>query len=67
MLEAKKNQSSDELESEKLNTTHTKHNLNPWGNMKDRSDGKLDYKGGVGTQDWQLQDKEQKHAWAHDW
>ena len=58
VLEAEKDQSSDELEREKLNMTHTRCNLNPWGDMKDRSDGKSDYKGGVGACDWQLQDEE---------
>jgi len=35
--EAKKNQSSDELEREKLNTAHTKHDTNPSNDMKNGS------------------------------
>ena len=42
-LEANKDQSSDKMETEKPNMTHTMHNLNLQGDMKDRSDGKSDY------------------------
>src|SRR5882724_884685 len=62
MLETKKDQSLDELEREKPNTTHTKHNLNPWNVMKDRSNDKSDYKGGAGAHNWRLKDEEQTYA-----
>src|SRR5882724_11803658 len=62
VLETKKDQSSDELEREKLNTTHTKHNLNPWNVMKDRSNDKSDYKGGAGAHNWWPKDEEHTHV-----
>ena len=62
MLEAKKDQSPNKLEREKPNMTHTKCNLNLQGDMKDRYDGKSNYKGGVGACNWQPKDEEQNHA-----
>src|SRR5882724_6278810 len=61
-LETKKDQSLDELEREKPNMTHTKHNLNPWNDMKDKSHDKLDYQCGAGARDWRLKDEEQTHT-----
>src|SRR5882724_12830357 len=61
-LETKKDQSLDELEREKPNMTHTKHNLNPWNDMKDRSHDKSDYKGSAGARNWQPKDEEQTHV-----
>ena len=51
----------DELEREKPNTTHTKHNLNPRNDIKDKSHDKSDYQGSAGACDWQPKDEEQTH------